>query len=108
MSYNFIAAALTWEIINDEEDIGCFKLVFDNGDFKNGKGFKEFLSVASSISNDVNVIYVKNLTWFLHIARKFVDFNGKEFFASNVSDFYYMKLSDNIEVRNWDKFWGKV
>ena len=66
------------------------------------------MCAASKISNNINVIYVKNLSWFIHIAQKFVDFSDKEFFASGVNEFYFVKLSENIEVRNWNKFWSDV
>jgi hypothetical protein len=33
-----------------------------------GVGFEEFLSTASKISSDINVIYIKYLKWFVHIS----------------------------------------
>lgn len=114
-NYNDNAAALTWEIINNSEDIGKWKLVYLSGkDIKEfeGKGFKEFLNAANNLSESVNVIYVKRMRWFVHLAKGFIDFKDKDFFASYSTKkkfrFFYAVLTDKIQIRDWDSFWSKV
>ena len=105
--YNENAAALTWEIVDDKEDIGKFELLY-NEEIIKGEGFEEFLSAASQLSSDINVIYVKYLKWFVRISQAFIDYEGKEFFANGNMEFYHIKICDNVELRNWDNFWKKV
>lgn len=107
MGYNDNAAAFTWEIVNDYEDLGNWNLFYLDQEFK-GSGFESFLSAAKNISNNVNVVYVKKLNWFIHIARKFIDFSDKKFFANGDKNFYQVELCKNVEVRGWDNFWDKV
>lgn len=107
MDYNENAAAFTWEIINDEEDLGNWTLWYLGKEIK-GKGFETFLSAAKNLSQNINVIYVKKLNWFIHIVRKFIDFSDKKFFANGDKNFYQAQLADNVEVRGWDNFWDKV
>lgn len=113
--FNDNAAALTWEIINNNEDIGNWKLVYLSGkDIKEfeGKGFKEFLNAANNLSELVNIIYVKRVRWFIHLIKEFVDFKDKEFFASYSTKkkfrFFYAMLTDKIQVRDWDSFWDSI
>lgn len=105
--YNESAAALTWEIINDQENIGKFEILY-NGKLISGNGFEEFLNAASNLSNQINVIYVKHLKWFVRISQKFIDYSDKDFFANDSMEFYWIQISDNIELRNWDNFWKKI
>ena len=107
-NYNDNAAALIWDVLNDERDIGNWKLVCDNNKELNGKGFNEFLTVANSLVEKKQVIYVKNLDWFVEIALNFMDFKGCDFFANQDLSFYYISISETIELRNWNNFWKKV
>lgn len=107
LTYNDNAAALTWEIINDEEDIGKFEILY-NGKTIKGSGFKEFLSAASQLSDNINVIYIKYLKWFVRISQSFIDYKGKDFFANGEKEFYFIQIADNVELRNWDNFWSKI
>ena len=106
-NYNDNAAALTWDVLNDEKEIGNWKLVCDNKEL-NGKGFNEFLTVANSLVQKKQVIYVKNLDWFIEIAQNFMNFKGCDFFANQDLNFYYISISETIELRNWNNFWKKV
>lgn len=106
-NYNDNAAALIWDVLNDERDIGNWKLVCDNKEL-NGKGFNEFLTVANSLVEKKQVIYVKNLDWFVEIAQNFMSFKGCDFFANQDLSFYYIGISETIELRNWNNFWKKV
>ena len=106
-NYNDNAAALIWDVLNDERDIGNWKLVCDNKEL-NGKGFNEFLTVANSLVEKKQVIYVKNLDWFVEIAQNFMIFKGCDFFANQDLSFYYIGISETIELRNWNNFWKKV
>ena len=106
-NYNDNAAALIWDVLNDERDIGNWKLVCDNKEL-NGKGFNEFLTVANSLVEKKQVIYVKNLDWFVEIAQNFMIFKGCDFFANQDLSFYYISISETIELRNWNNFWKKV
>lgn len=107
LNYNDNAAALTWEIINDKEDIGKFEILY-SGKIIKGEGFKEFLNAASGLSNQINVIYVKYLKWFVKISQAFINYEGKEFFANGEKEFYFIQIMDNVELRNWDNFWNKI
>ena len=79
MKYNNEAAALTWEIVNDQKDIGNWVLSYRGVDYK-GKSFNGFLEKAASLFTERTVIYVKYLRWFVHISLNFVNYEGKEFF----------------------------
>ena len=105
--YNNNAAAMTWEILNDQEDIGKFEILYE-GNLIKGVGFEEFLSAANNISDNINVIYIKYLKWFVHISQKFIDYEGKRFFANGDRNFYYIQISDNIELRDWDNFFDRT
>ena len=105
--YNENAAAFTWEIINDKEDIGSFEILYQ-GQIIKGVGFEEFLNAASNLSEEVNVIYIKHLKWFIRISQNFIDYSDKQFFANGDMDFYWVRIMDNVEVRNWDNFWKKI
>lgn len=56
----------------------------------------------------MNVVYIKQQNWFIHIARKFIDFSDKKFFGNGEKNFYQAQLADNIEMRGWDNFWDKI
>lgn len=106
-NYNDNAAALTWNILNDQKEIGDWKLVYNEKEYK-GEGFNEFLTVANSLVEKKQVIYVKNLDWFIQIAQNFVSFKDRKFFANQDLSFYNIELNEMIELRNWNNFWKKV
>ena len=107
MKYNNEAAALTWEIVNDQKDIGNWVLSYRGVDYK-GKSFNGFLEKAASLFTERTVIYVKYLRWFVHISLNFVNYEGKEFFANGEKEFYYIEINDLVVLRNWDQFEKKV
>lgn len=55
-----------------------------------------------------NVVFVKNLRAFVHLLKNIVDFSSIEFFGDSERDFFYIVLSENIELRNWDRFEDKI
>ena len=57
--YNENAAAFTWEIINDSEDIGSWELLYEDQLIK-GTGFIEFLSAAQQLSPDIDNVELRN------------------------------------------------
>lgn len=107
LKYNEDAAALTWEILNGEKNIGNWELLYKNELIK-GKGFKDFISAATKLSANVNVIYVRYLNYFITVSQNFIDYTNKQFFANSSMNFYYIFCADNVELRNWDNFWDKV
>lgn len=106
-NYNEEAAALVWEIINDKKDIGKWILTYKGKEIK-GKGFKEFHTNAAKLSDDINVVFVKNLNCLVYLLEGSFDFNNKKFFGNGDRDFFYIEIDDNLELRNWDKFEAKV
>ena len=105
--YNENAAALNWEIVNEKSDIGDWTLWYEKEEIK-GCGFEEFINAAMALSSNINVIFVKRLKWFIHLARNFMSFKDKAFFANGEKEFYYIEINDFIELRNWDNFWKKI
>lgn len=106
-TYNDEAAALIWEVKNEEKNIGSWKMVYCDKEIL-GEGFQEFIEAAKQLVQKQQVIFVKDLNWFVEIARNFVDFNGKKFFANSDLNFYFVEIGHDIELRNWDNFWKKV
>lgn len=106
-NYNDNAAALKWEIINDQKDIGKWELTTEDKVIE-GQGFKDFLSAAEKLVDKKQVIFVKSLNWFVLLASHFVSFKDKKFFANQDMVFYHIELTDKIELRNWDNFWKKI
>lgn len=114
--YNNNAAALTWEIINNNEDIGKWKLSYlkENEEIEtyNGNGIVDFLNAANNLSSSINVVYVKKLRWFMFLIKNFIDLEDKPFFASESSSrklrFFNVQITDNIELREWDNFFDTV
>lgn len=106
-TFNDEAAALIWEIKNCERDIGSWKMVYCDQEFT-GNGFMEFIEAAKQLVDKKQVIFVKNLNWLVEIARNFINFSDKKFFANNELNFYFIEIGDGIELRNWDNFWKKV
>lgn len=111
MVYNENAAALTWEIVNDNEDIGTWELVYaveERFITYKGTGLEEFLSAARKLSNNINVIFVKRIRWFVHLAKNHFSFENRQFFANNDYEFFFIEIDDNVELRSWDQFWDKI
>ena len=104
LNYNEDAAALTWEVLNNKKDIGKWELLY-KGRIIEGKGFKDFLSAAINISNEINVIYVKYIRYFITVSLNFIDYSDKDFFVNTKYNFYYIFCAENVELRNWDNFW---
>lgn len=89
LKYNEDAAALTWEILNGKKDIGKWELLYKDELIK-GKGFKDFISAATQLSANVNVIYVRYLNYFITVSQNFIDYTNKQFFANSSMNFYYI------------------
>ena len=107
--YNENAAALTWEIVNDSKDIGLWKLWYNENESPiEGSGIEEFIGAAQALTQDIQVIFVKRLKWFIHLARNFMTFKDREFFANGEQEFYFINICDNVELRNWDNFWKNI
>lgn len=108
--YNDTAFALTWELLNNTPDIGEWELTSDQGTKLNGKGFKSFFESSDKLSEKINVVFVKNINWFFQIVKRYIE-TVDNYFVSSVKNGYnifYMKVNDNLELRNWDNFWSKV
>ena len=107
VKYNNEAAALTWDILNDQMDIGNWTLSYQGRDYQ-GKGFNEFLGKAAFLFSEKTVVFVKYLRWFVHISLNFINYEDKAFFANGKKEFYYVEVNDQIELRNWDAYESKV
>ena len=106
IKYNEDAAALTWEILEKKADIGNWELLYKDK-LISGRGFREFLSAAAQLSTDINVVYVKKIKYFIYIAKHFVNFKDKKFSGADL-DFFYIFICENVELRNWDRFWDNI
>lgn len=112
--YNDCAAALTWEILNEVQDIGNWEIKFENKEQITGKGFEEFLNAVAKFDN-TTVIYVKRLRWFLYIGSNFINYAdyqaNADYFASvgngNKLNFFYFKM-EHVELREWNNFFQKI
>lgn len=51
-----------------------------------------------------NVVFVKNLKAFVYLLHNHMSFKDVEFFGNDDKDFFYFKISEEIEFRNWDRF----
>ena len=100
--YNENAYSLSWEVLNNEENIG--EWVLYGGENIKGKGIESFLAAAKELSENVNVIYLKDVRWFLIIASKFIDLKDKDYAASK-NRFFYIQIMDNLELREIKNFW---
>lgn len=114
--YNENAAALTWEIVNDSEDIGKWKLSYLKENEKietfQGKGIINFLNAASNLSSSINVIFVKKLRWFMFLVKNFINLEGRPYYASKNQSrgirFFNVLIQENVELREWDNFFDGV
>lgn len=103
LSYNENAYSLSWEVLNGQEDIGNWTLYGGEQEYK-GIGFESFLSAATKLSENVNVVFMKDLRWFLVIAGKFIDMKDKEYKASK-NRMFFINLCENLELREIKNFW---
>lgn len=101
------AAALEWVIMNNKQDIGFWLLSYKDEEFK-GIGFEKFLKAASNLSDELNIIYVKRLDWFVIISQNFFDYSNIDFFGNEKEEFFQVNLTDKIQLRSWDKFFPKA
>lgn len=101
------AAALEWEILNNKQDIGFWKMYYKDNEIK-GIGFKNFLKAANDLSDDLNIIYVRRLDWLVVISQNFFDYSQIDFFGNEKEEFFKVNLSDKVQLRNWDKFFPKA
>jgi len=67
-------------------------------------GFKELLNNAVFNNKMTNVVFVKNLKAFVYLLHNHMSFKDVEFFGNDDKDFFYFKISEEIEFRNWDRF----
>ena len=102
-NYNKNAYSLSWEVLNGQENIGNWTLYGGEQEQK-GTGFESFLSAATKLSENINVVYMKDLRWFLVIAGKFIDMKDKEYKASK-DRMFFINLCDNLELREIKNFW---
>lgn len=102
-SYNENAYALSWEVLNGQEDIGKWML-YGGEEIQSGIGFESFFSAAIKLSDKINIVYMKDLRWFLVIAGKFIDMKDKEYKASK-NRMFFIQIADNLELREIKNFW---
>ena len=43
----------------------------------------------------MNVVFVKRIKWFIHLAKNFVNFKDRNFFANSEQDFFFIEIDDN-------------
>lgn len=103
LNYNENAYALSWEVLNGQEDIGKWML-YGGEEEQTGIGFESFFSAAIKLSDKTNVVYMKDLRWFLVIAGKFIDMKDKEYKASK-NRMFFIQIADNLELREIKNFW---
>lgn len=103
LNYNENAYALSWEVLNGQEDIGNWML-YGGEEIQSGIGFESFFSAAIKLNDKVNIVYMKDLRWFLVIAGKFIDMKDKEYKASK-NRMFFIQIADNLELREIKNFW---
>lgn len=112
LSYSDNAIVFNWEVLNGQQDIGKWELLFEENENKiKGEGMSDFLEELTQLPIDkVNVIYVNNLNLFEVISSLYFSYN--ENFKAGVKErkinFFYLKPFDFIEFRNSDNFWTDV
>lgn len=111
--YSNSANALNFEIVNGSKDIGKWKLYLSKFDSViEDCGMEALVSALDQLDKElVNVIYVKNLHFFEFIGEHWFDWTNCEFFATlkdNTQRFFYLKLTDTIELREWNNFFKDV
>ena len=112
MVYSDYAIVLTWEILNDEPDIGNWKMLFEEDSSEvEGCGMSELLEALLQLNQEqINVIYVKNLNYFEVIGENYFSYNS-DFMAAvkeGQINFFNLKLFEWIDLVNWDNFFSEV
>lgn len=108
--YSDYAIVFNWEILNDQNDIGNWVMLFEeNGKKVNGKGMSEFLETLSQLDWDlINVIYVKNLNLFEVIGECYFSYSDN--FMAAVKDgqinFFNLNLFGFVSLVNWDNYFS--
>lgn len=110
--YSDYAIVFNWEILNDENDIGNWNMLFEEDEKKvNGKGMSEFLETLSQLDQDlINVIYVKNLNLFEVIGECYFSYSDN--FMAAVKDgqinFFNLNLFGFVNLVNWDNYFSDI
>lgn len=112
MVYSDYAIVLTWEILNDEPDIGNWKMLFEEDSSEvEGCGMSELLEALLQLNQEqINVIYVKNLNYFEVIGENYFSYNS-DFMAAvkeGQINFFNLKLFEWVDLVNWDNFFNEV
>lgn len=108
--YSDYAIVFNWEILNDQNDIGKWNMLFEeDGKKVNGKGMSEFLEALSQLNQDlINVIYVKNLNLFEVIGECYFSYSNN--FMAAVKDgqinFFNLDLFGFVSLVNWDNYFS--
>ena len=108
--YSDYAIVFNWEILNDQNDIGNWVMLFEENEKKvNGKGMSEFLETLSQLDWDlINVIYVKNLNLFEVIGECYFSYSDN--FMAAVKDgqinFFNLNLFGFVSLVNWDNYFS--
>lgn len=112
LKYSDYAIVLNWNVINNEPDIGNWKMLFekDNSEL-NGNGMSELLETLLQLNQEqINVIYVKNLNLFEVIGENYFSYSSD--FMGVIKDkqikFFNLKLFDWVQLVSWDSFWDEI
>ena len=103
LDYNENAYSLSWEVLNNEENIGKWVL-YGGEQIIEGIGIESFLKAVVGLSDLINVVFLKDVRWFLIIVSKFIDLKDKNY-ASSKNRFFYIQILDNLELREIKNFW---
>lgn len=112
LKYSDNAIVFDWEVLNNEQDIGKWEMLFEEGNRKEyGNGMNDFLEALTQLPQDkVNVIFINNLNMFELISSSYMSY--QEDFKAVVKErginFFYLKPFDFIEFRNSNNFWGDI
>ena len=112
LSYSDNAIVFDWEILNGEQDIGKWEMLFEeNNQKKKGRGMSDFLEEITQLPQyQVNVIYINNLNLFQVISSLYIGYNDN--FKAGVRErginFFYLKPWEFVEFRNSNNFWTDV
>lgn len=108
MEYSDYAIVLKWQILNDEQDIGNWEMLFEEDKSRVfGNGMNELIEALSQLREDIiNVIFVKNLNLFEVIGECYFSFalGYKAVIKDGNFSFFQLKILNNIELRNWDNW----
>lgn len=107
LKYSDYAIVFKFEVLNDEQNIGKWEMLFEETNKKeNGVGIEELYGILSQLREDqINVIFVKNLNYFELIGENYFmyDFGDFKAVAKNGQiNFFRLYIQPHIELRNWD------